>query len=303
MRYLIYGLVDPDSLLVRYIGKSSSGLNRPRAHKAPSQLRDRTWRANWILQLCSRGQDYGIAILQHVDRGQLAEAERWWIAYGRVCGWPLTNLTTGGDGTPGWVMPDSVKQKISASKMDLVSRGVHHWQSLDHAVAVRGRMLSGGSPAKRPEVAAKISAALTGHRHGADTRGRMAAAASRRWNTPEATAFMRSDANPARKPGAAAKIRDSRIRQTVGKRLACWLAGVMIPHYVGAPLGFRTRDGVLVEDPDEQSVITEILRLRGTGLALKAIVRSMRDRGFKLRSTMSYGQVQRILAHRNRVRR
>jgi hypothetical protein len=26
----------------------------------------------------------------------LSEAERWWIAYGRCCGWPLTNIMSGG---------------------------------------------------------------------------------------------------------------------------------------------------------------------------------------------------------------
>ena len=41
--------------------------------------------------------DYQIAILEAVkDACDLAETERWWIAYGKACGCPLTNLTDGG---------------------------------------------------------------------------------------------------------------------------------------------------------------------------------------------------------------
>jgi hypothetical protein len=30
------------------------------------------------------------------DANKLDETECWWIAFGRACGWPLTNLTDGG---------------------------------------------------------------------------------------------------------------------------------------------------------------------------------------------------------------
>jgi hypothetical protein len=41
--------------------------------------------------------DYEITVLETVrDATELADAERWWIAFGRACGWPLTNLTSGG---------------------------------------------------------------------------------------------------------------------------------------------------------------------------------------------------------------
>lgn len=30
------------------------------------------------------------------DASELDQAERWWIAFGWACGWPLTNLTAGG---------------------------------------------------------------------------------------------------------------------------------------------------------------------------------------------------------------
>lgn len=35
-KFLIYGLTDPITDELRYIGRSSSGLNRPRQHLAPS---------------------------------------------------------------------------------------------------------------------------------------------------------------------------------------------------------------------------------------------------------------------------
>jgi hypothetical protein len=41
--------------------------------------------------------DYEITVLEAVhDALKLEEAERWWIAFGRACGWPLTNIRDGG---------------------------------------------------------------------------------------------------------------------------------------------------------------------------------------------------------------
>jgi hypothetical protein len=42
------------------------------------------------------GLTYEIVTLEVVaDAPELAKAERWWIAFGRACGWPLTNITDG----------------------------------------------------------------------------------------------------------------------------------------------------------------------------------------------------------------
>lgn len=93
--FLIYGLVDPRTRLIRYVGLSSSGLRRPRAHRCPSC--PDTYCRRWVITLQRLELDYAIVVLETVSNAiELADAERWWIAYGRACGWPLTNCTSGG---------------------------------------------------------------------------------------------------------------------------------------------------------------------------------------------------------------
>ncbi len=91
---LIYGLIDPRSRLIRYVGLSSIGMRRPRQHRSGSHNAHCN---NWIKALHKLGLDYEIVVLEVLEeQGDLGQAERWWIAYGRACDWPLMNLTAGG---------------------------------------------------------------------------------------------------------------------------------------------------------------------------------------------------------------
>lgn len=95
MANVIYGLVDPRTLLVRYVGLSTQGARRAIQHR---HTRKSTHRENWIRSLHRAGLDFVFVILEEVDTAfRLPAAERFWIAYGRACGWPLTNITDGGD--------------------------------------------------------------------------------------------------------------------------------------------------------------------------------------------------------------
>lgn len=96
-RCIIYGLVDPSDLLVHYVGLSSRGLKRPREHRLASDKSASPDCGRWVAALQSRGLDFDIVILEEVETDtQLQTAERWWIAYGRLSGWPLTNRSSGG---------------------------------------------------------------------------------------------------------------------------------------------------------------------------------------------------------------
>ena len=95
-QFLIYGLVDPISLLIRYVGLSSSGLGRPRSHRHKAQ-NEKTHCRRWVRKLQASGLDYIIVVLEEIeDPIRLAAAECWWIAYGKASGWPLTNIAEGG---------------------------------------------------------------------------------------------------------------------------------------------------------------------------------------------------------------
>jgi len=117
-RFFIYGLVDPRTLLVRYVGKTSSGMKRPLSHNEPSRLAARPChRASWILSLRVEGLRYEIAVLEVVDDPHLLnDAECWWIAFGRACGWDLTNHTDGGEGTIGLKFTDMHRARLREAR-------------------------------------------------------------------------------------------------------------------------------------------------------------------------------------------
>lgn len=92
-KFIIYGLIDPRTGQIRYIGKSSSGLSRPSEGHYHGRCK------NWISNLKEAGLRYQIKVMEDVgSKDMLNAAERNWIAHGRSEGWPLTNLTNGGDG-------------------------------------------------------------------------------------------------------------------------------------------------------------------------------------------------------------
>ena len=65
---IIYALTDPDTGIIRYIGKT---IRRPRdrykMHLIPSQLRVKTHKNNWVKFLLKQGKKPGMEILTVVD--------------------------------------------------------------------------------------------------------------------------------------------------------------------------------------------------------------------------------------------
>ena len=115
MSNIIYGLADPRTNVVRYIGKSTTGMRRPRQHLRPGVLAtDPTWKGRWLRQLNAEGLRPLITVIENCTRDVLSDREIFWIAEGRRRGWPLTNLTNGGDGTTGRVVSASQIEAIGA---------------------------------------------------------------------------------------------------------------------------------------------------------------------------------------------
>jgi hypothetical protein len=109
-RYIVYALIDPRSKLIRYVGKSSSGLHRAREFHWHGKV------AGWMRELANLGLKPEIAILETVPdpnapgtrcwwwRGMnataLNDAERYWIWFWRGFV-PLLNVQDGGGGNAG----------------------------------------------------------------------------------------------------------------------------------------------------------------------------------------------------------
>ncbi len=92
----IYALCDPNTKMVRYIGKS----NHPRIRYF-HHLKDehKTYKVNWIRKLKSSGKLPVLKIIEEIDKNLWEEAEKRWIAYYRlISGKRLTNHNEGGIG-------------------------------------------------------------------------------------------------------------------------------------------------------------------------------------------------------------
>lgn len=98
-KFLIYGLSDPVTNEIRYIGKSCSGLKRANQHFIPSQLRADTYKTRWIISVIKSGLKPNVVILEEFKNSdKLNEREIFWIKYYKNNGARLTNTTEGGDG-------------------------------------------------------------------------------------------------------------------------------------------------------------------------------------------------------------
>lgn len=103
-RLLVYGLQDPITGFLRYVGKSSSGLKRPAQHlrdyKYPRYAKRYVYK--WIKSLIDKGFKPDIVILDECDsQDSLNESEIFYISYLKAIGCPLTNAKPGGEGSVG----------------------------------------------------------------------------------------------------------------------------------------------------------------------------------------------------------
>lgn len=100
IKFLIYGLIDPRTQQLRYVGKSCSGLKRPRQHRSPGGIKRATGHAgSWLRSLFAAGLRPEFCVLEeHGNSEDLLESEVFWIGYFKMIGANLTNMQAGGDG-------------------------------------------------------------------------------------------------------------------------------------------------------------------------------------------------------------
>lgn len=121
----IYGLIDPKSNEIRYIGQSSIGMKRSKQHwLKKSELNNGTKVHNWCKKLLREKLEPKIVVLEEYDcenptkehiSNWLNNNEILAIEYYRSIGCNLTNMTDGGNGTVGKETSDITKKKISKS--------------------------------------------------------------------------------------------------------------------------------------------------------------------------------------------
>lgn len=113
---LIYGLVDPLTKELRYIGKSINGTRRARNHTTKPDLKrhGKTHKVAWVKSLLRKNLKPEIVVLLRCDSPDvLYDEEQRLIKEHRAAGARLTNHTDGGPGRWGYRLSDATKRKLS----------------------------------------------------------------------------------------------------------------------------------------------------------------------------------------------
>lgn len=99
--WTIYGLLDPDTKEVRYVGYTQCSIaDRWKYHRWDSTRpgpHGKTKKASWIRGLARSNKIPDVAVFQ-VGAGDWSTAEKFWIACFRQAGMDLLNMTVGGKG-------------------------------------------------------------------------------------------------------------------------------------------------------------------------------------------------------------
>lgn len=165
-KFIVYGLVDPRTGDLRYVGKSSKGLGRPKEHLYPSGRSGTTHNARWLKQLWDDGERVPlILVLEECESdAHVLAREMVLIALFKEAGFDLTNITVGGDGSqrlPDKPVPEEVKKKMSDAWTPEMRKA--------RSEAYKGRRLT-------EETCKKLSAAHKGRVVTPETRAKISAA-------------------------------------------------------------------------------------------------------------------------------
>ena len=120
----IYGLTDPRTGKVRYVGYSVDPNKRLTDHLRQARRTTSSHRTAWLRQLFKLELRPELVILEKTTTDRAQEREIYWIQDFRVHGERLTNQSNGGEGQNGYKHSAATKAKIGAS---LKGRPNHGW--------------------------------------------------------------------------------------------------------------------------------------------------------------------------------
>ena len=116
----IYVLRDPDTKLVRYVGKSNEFRikKRLKEHCQLNRIRRNNHKNNWIKKLISEDKKPELLIIAQGKAENYAALEKYWIRCYSKLGFKLTNSTKGGEGLSSFkaIRVISKEQKLQISK-------------------------------------------------------------------------------------------------------------------------------------------------------------------------------------------
>ena len=181
---VIYLLRDPNTGVVRYVGKTRQQLKiRLAAHVRRSKEK-KTHRDCWIVGLVAGGLR-PLAEVIEVAGADWSAREIFWIAYYRACGCELTNQTAGGEGfdsetaTASWSPERRRQQSLITAEQNRRSRGIP-WSDERRQQQSLNQKRRWSHPQRRADMALTMTRIASSREY----RSSMAASVSRAW-TPE----------------------------------------------------------------------------------------------------------------------
>ena len=160
-RVKIYVLKHPDTLEIRYVGKTVRSLNRRLGNHIANAKGNKHNKhlSNWIMSILKEGKRPIIELIEECDNSVWEEREKYWISQYNN----LINLTEGGDGCIGFI-----HNSETINKLRLINLGRKHTEEFKKAMSKR---LKGISHSK--EHSAKIAKANTGKKASEETKKRL----------------------------------------------------------------------------------------------------------------------------------
>lgn len=133
----IYVLKHPDTLEVRYVGKTIRSLSRRLGNHIANAKGNKHNKhlSNWIISILNKNKRPIIELLEECEYSVWQEREKFWISQ-----FPnLINLTEGGDGCLGFIHDDSTKEKL---RMAMIGRKHTEEFKQNMSLRLKGKPLS-----------------------------------------------------------------------------------------------------------------------------------------------------------------
>ena len=138
----IYGLVDPRTNELRYVGKTVLTPKRRLESHIRFASNGKSYSSKWINSLSKDGLLPECFVIEEIEPlGDWTEAEQFWIAYYRFIGCRLCNLTDGGEGHSGLIVSQETKEKIKARRQEPENKARVSKQSTDLWKAKRSEII------------------------------------------------------------------------------------------------------------------------------------------------------------------
>ncbi len=200
----IYGLHDPVTGELRYIGKADDPEARLIAHIRDctrNTKREKNRKANWIRSILAKGLKPVIEVIDEVSQVEWKPAESAYILFYKEAGARLVNATLGGEGYGAGKDHPMFGKRVSpeaAARLRVLNKG------RKHSAQTRAKMSVAGLRRKPPtvETRAKLSTSSKGHGCSPETRAKMSAAQARRKPPTAETRAKLSAASKGRKLAA-----------------------------------------------------------------------------------------------------